>query len=506
MDSLGVAHIDLCKSLCVMKNNKLEVAEGLEMKVSFINASPNEGLDERERRKAIASWPPLGILYLATVLQERGIEVSVLDQPAKGFTIEETVNWVRRENPDILGFSTFASSGRTAALISNKVKEENTNITTVFGSYYATFNPERILRKYPSVDIIARGEGENTILELVSCLRNKEKFKEVRGITFRNGKNIVSTPDQPLIMDLDSLPFPDRKLIDVEYHSMVAGANVAPKKFTSIVSSRGCVYKCRFCSCTQFARNMWRPRSVQNTLEELHFLASEGYKQFIFVDDSFTLNQKRVIKLCRSMRKEKIDMEWICEGRVDNCSYEMLREIAKAGCKIFYFGIESGNQRILNYFNKRITPEQCKTAVKTARKAGIDVIGGSFIVGAPDETREEIQNTIKFAKQIPIDFPQFNILGVYPGTDIWNEFEVNGLLKEGEYWETGIAVSEICPTAVPLNEIKQMVHEAFYHFIRRPSFVLEQIARTLKSSYRMKVVINNLSRIGDVRENIRSVT
>jgi len=251
---------------------------------------------------------------------------------------------------------------------------------------------------------------------------------------------------------------------------------------------------------------MWRPRSVQNTLEELHFLASEGYRQFIFVDDSFTLNQKRVIKLCRGMRKEKIDMDWICEGRVDNCSYEMLREIAKAGCKILYFGIESGNQRILNYFNKRTTPEQCKTAVKTARKAGIDIIGGSFIVGAPDETKEEIQNTIKFAKQIPIDFPQFNILGVYPGTEIWNEFEVNGLLKEGEYWETGIAVSEICPTAVPLNEIKQMVHEAFYHFIRRPSFLLEQMARTLKSSYRMKVLINNLSRIGDVRENIRNVT
>jgi len=475
------------------------------MKFSFVNASPNEGLEERERRKSIASWPPLGILYLAAVLQERGIEVSVLDQPAKGFAIEETINWVKKENPDILGFSTFASSGRTAALISNKVKEENPNITTVFGNYYATFNPERILRKYPSVDIIVRGEGENTTLELVNCLRDKRKLKEVRGITFRNGENIVSTSDQPLIRDLDSLPFPDRKLIDVEYHSIIAGANVAPKKFTSIVSSRGCVYRCRFCCCTQFARNMWRPRSVKSTLDELHFLTSNGYEQFIFVDDSFTLNQKRVIELCRAMRKEKIDMDWICEGRVDNCSYEVLREIARAGCKVLYFGIESANQRILNYFNKQTTPDQSKTAVRTARKAGIDAVVGSFIVGAPDETREEIQNTIEFANQIPIDFPQFNILGVYPGTDIWNEFEAKGLLKGDEYWETGVTVSEICPTAVPHNEIRQMVHEAFYHFIRRPSFILEQIARTLKSPYRMKVVINNLSRIGDVTENIRNI-
>jgi radical SAM superfamily enzyme YgiQ (UPF0313 family) len=439
------------------------------------------------------------------VLRERGIEVSVLDQPAKGFTIEETVNWVEKEDPDILGFSTFASSGRTAALISKMVKEKNPNITTVFGNYYATFNPERILRKYPSVDIIVRGEGENTALELVNCLRNKGKLKEVQGISFKNGENIVSTPDQPLIRDLDSLPFPDRELIDDEYHSIIAGANVAPKKFTSMVSSRGCVYRCRFCSCQQFARGMWRPRSVQNTLEELHFLASEGYEQFIFIDDSFTLNQKRVIKLCREMRKEKIDMDWICEGRVDNCSYEMLQEIARAGCRILYFGIESANQRILNYYNKQTTPQQSKTAVKTARKAGIDAVVGSFIVGAPDETREEIQNTIEFAKQIPIDFPQFNILGVYPGTAIWNEFEAKGLLKGGEYWETGIAVSEICPTAVPLNEIKHMIHEAFYHFIRRPSFLLGQIAKTVKSSYRMTIVMSNLGRIGDVRENMRSI-
>jgi radical SAM superfamily enzyme YgiQ (UPF0313 family) len=245
---------------------------------------------------------------------------------------------------------------------------------------------------------------------------------------------------------------------------------------------------------------------VKNTLEELSFLASEGYQQFIFVDDNFTANPKNVVKLCREMRKEKLDMEWICEGRVDNASYEMLREIAKAGCKIFYFGIESANQRILDYYNKRITPEQSKTAVKTARKAGADVIVGSFIVGAPDETREEIQNTIEFANRIPIDLPQFNILGVFPGTDIWDECEAKGLLKEGDYWETGVAVSEICPTAVPLKEIKQMVHEGFYRFARRPSFLSKQMARLMKSPYRMRVLLNNLGRLGEIRESIRSVT
>jgi len=475
------------------------------MKFSFVNAGPNAGLDEREGKKAVGAWPPLGVLYLAAVLKEKGVEVSVLDQAAKGLTIRETVSWIRAENPDVLGFSTFATSGRTAALISNEVKKENPNVTVVFGNYYATFNPERILRKYPSVDIIVRGEGEQTVVDLASCFENRGRLKDVLGISFRDGSNVASTGERPLIQDLDCLPFPDRALIDETYHSVIVGANVAPRKFTSLVSSRGCVYRCRFCCCTQFARNRWRPRSVKNTLEELCFLASEGYEQFVFVDDSFTANPKNVIRLCREMRKERLDMEWICEGRVDNASYQMFWETAKAGCRILYFGIESANQRILDYYNKRITPEQSKTAVRTARRAGADVIVGSFIVGAPDETREEIRNTIEFASRIPIDLPQFNILGVFPGTDIWNELEAKGFLKGGDYWETGIGVSEIYPTAVPYREIRQMIHDGFYRFARRPSFISKQMARLVKSSYRVRIVVNNLGRVGGVIEGIRSV-
>jgi radical SAM superfamily enzyme YgiQ (UPF0313 family) len=476
------------------------------MKLSLINAGPNVDLDERERRKALGSFPPLGILYLAAVLEEKGVEISVLDQPAKGYSLDETVKWIEKEDPDILGFSTFSVSGRTAALTSAKVKEKNPNLTIVFGNYYATFNPERILRKYPAVDIIVRGEGENTTIELLDCMKRGDDLKKVQGISFRSKENnIVSTPERPLIKNLDTLPFPDRKLIDTEYHSVIAGANVAPKKFTSMVSSRGCVFRCRFCSCYKFGRNIWRPRSVKNTMEEILFLASEGYEQFIFADDSLTLNPKRVIELCRAMRKEKLEMDWLCEGRVDNCSYEMLWEMAKAGCRILFFGIESANQRILNYYNKKATPKMAKVAVKTAKKAGIDVIVGSFIVGAPDETREEIRNTIEFAKKIPIDIVQFNILGVYPGTDLWDEFESKGLLKGDDCWEAGIAVSEICPTAVPLSETKQMIHDGFYGFFRRPSYVLKQVMKTLKSSYRMRVVVSNLSRIDDIIENLRSV-
>ena len=209
------------------------------MKFSFINASPNDIIFYEGKKNLLsATWPPLGILYLATTLQETGVEVSVLDQPAKGYTIEETVKWVEKEDPNILGFTTFSSSGRTAALLCSEVSKIKPNIINVLGGYYATFNANRILKKYSSVNIIVRGEGENTVVDLVDTLKRGDNLKKVLGITFREGDAVVSTPDRPLIKDIDSIPFPDRSLLDIEYHSTIAGAKIAVKKFTSLIFSR----------------------------------------------------------------------------------------------------------------------------------------------------------------------------------------------------------------------------------------------------------------------------
>jgi radical SAM superfamily enzyme YgiQ (UPF0313 family) len=472
------------------------------MKFSFINACPNDDLIEHHKKMTLvpASWPPLGILYLATTLQTHGIDVSVLDQPAKGFTVQDTVNWVRKEEPDLLGFTTCSSSSRSAAVISKKVKADNPNLIIVFGGPHATFNPNRILRQHPSVDVITRGEGEYTVVDLVDTLTNTGSLKDVQGITYRDGDSIVSTPDRSLIEDLDALLFPDRGLLDVEYYSMIGGAKIATEKFTSILSSRGCAFQCRFCCAHQFARNVWRPRSVENIIDELCYLSSEGYKQFIFVDDNFTINQKRVIDLCQSIRKEHLDIEWFCEGRVDRSSYLMMQALSRAGCKVIFLGIESANQRILNYYHKQITPHQSIRAVNTARKAGIDAIIGAFIVGAPSETRAEIQNTLEFANHLPIDFPRFNILGAYPGTSIWDELTMTGALDEDNYWETGISVPKICQNTVSFQEIQLMVHYALSRFLQRPRFIVEQLTRLVRSTYRMKLLSNNMNRFDSIRQ------
>lgn len=478
------------------------------MKVCLVSSGSNGSNIEHDSYttvKAIAAFPPLGLLYLGATLKERGVEVSVLDQAGQGLTMDQTVEWVVNEQPDVLGFSTLTTSGTTAAQTSEKVKQKSPNIKMVMGNHYATFNAERILKRYPSVDIVVRGEGEQTFSQLINSLSKNDDVSSVKGITYRKNNAVCSTEDQPLIKDLDELPFPDRKLLDVEYHCLIGGANAAPKKFTSILSSRGCAYHCRFCSCGGIARNNWRPRSAENTIDELCELSSEGYKQVLFVDDNFTFNPKRALEICKGIRKEKLDLEWICEGRVDYCSRELCQEMSKAGLRVLYFGIESANQRILDYYHKTITPQQSENAVRTARKAGVDVIVGSFIVGAPDETRAEIQNTINFMKRLPIDVPQLGILAAHPGNEVWNEMQTKGFINGDKYWEKGVAVSQVCPTAVPEEEVKAMINQAFFDFVKRPKFLVQEFVRTVKSSYRRNVVVSNIDRLSEIKEGFKTV-
>jgi len=458
------------------------------MKFSFINPSP----PSESMYMVPTAWPPLGILYCAGVLREAGIEVSLLDQPAKHFSLDQTVNWVKKEDPDIIGFSVLLSTAKEAPKIAERVKAENPNITVVFGSHHATFNAERILKKYPFVDIVVRGEGEHTSLEIARCLEKQRNLDKVEGVTFRKNGRIVSNPDRPLNKDIDALPFPDRNLAGVQYVSTIFGAKINTRKFTTMLSSRGCPFNCSFCGIRKFTRRAWRPRSVENVMAELEYLQSEGYEQFLFADDNFTLNAKRVSKLCRSIKKEGMDIEWFCDSRVDHISYDMFRDMVNAGCRCLFFGIESANQRILDYYRKGITPEQSEKAVRKARKAGIDIIVGSFIVGAPDETQREIINTLQFANKLDIDVPDVNILGAQTGTDIWNDLVAKGLLNENEQWEDEICIPRDVPTPVPYEEVRSLIFEYFRAFYLNPRQLLTELLRTSKSSFRIAAALKNL--------------
>ncbi len=468
------------------------------MKFSFINPSPSK----ESMYMVPTAWPPLGILYCAGVLRAEGIEVSLLDQPAKRFSLNQTVNWIKKEDPDILGFSVLLSNAKEAPKIAERVKADNPNIKIVFGSHHSTFNAERILNKYPFVDVVIRGEGEHTSLEIAKCLENRRDLDRVAGIIFRKNSKIISNPDRPLNKKIDDLPFPDRNLPDAQYDSAIFGVKINNKKFTTVISSRGCPFNCSFCGIRKFTSGTWRPRSVENVIEELEYLYNEGYEQFLFTDDNFTLDAKRVSRLCQRIKKHKMDIEWFCDSRIDQISYNMLREMVQAGCRCVFFGIESGNQRILDYYKKGITLKQSEEAVRKARKAGVDIIVGSFIVGAPDETPHEILKTLHFANRLDIDVPNVNILGAHVGTDIWNDLVTKDLLNEDEQWENEVCIPRDVPTPVLYEELRALIFEYFRAFYLNPKQLLIELVRTSKSSLRIGVALQNITGIPKLIETL----
>ncbi|MFW9782458.1 MAG: B12-binding domain-containing radical SAM protein [Candidatus Heimdallarchaeota archaeon] len=448
-------------------------------------------------------YPPLGMCYVSAVLKKENYDVDLIDQAALGLNLKEIVNWVKKIDPSIIGFSTLTTSGSgiSAAETAKEVKSWNPNVKIAFGNRHATVNDYRILKKYPEVDICIRDEGEYTFLELVKAFEKNTSLKDIRGITYRNNGRIIRNEKRELIKHLDILPFPDRDSLNFRYRVSYGNMELVSEKSASFVSSRGCPYQCTFC---YGKRNVgYRTRSIENILEEIQYLENEGYKSIIFVDDNFTVSKKKVIKLCKLMRKNQIDINWYCEGRVNQVSDEMLREMRLANCRTLYYGVESANQRILDYYRKEITPAQSILAVKKARKAKMPFVVSSFVVGAPGETFDEIYNTLKFAQKLDIDFPLYNILGATPGNDIWDEMVEKNLINEENFWEEGVRVSDIDPNGVPTKIISNLILKMFREFFLNPKYLSKALFRATINKYRaikyISMLMHNIKNFKDFR-------
>ncbi|MFX0033299.1 MAG: B12-binding domain-containing radical SAM protein [Candidatus Hodarchaeota archaeon] len=458
------------------------------MKVCFINPAPRSYIIERGH-ETTGAYPPLGILYILAYLKKEGYESILIDQHATKIPTIEVLKQLKKYDPDIVGFNTLTdiNMGLRATFIAKLVKEWNPNIKTVFGNCHATFNHDRILKKYPFVDICVRGEGELTFLDLVKSFESNRNLRDVFGITYRENGKIKVNPERSLIKNLDELPFPDREACgDVIYCQNYGGVNADYGKFTTIQSSRGCTFNCTFCCQSNLSKRIWRARSIPHIIKELEYLESEGYTNLYWVDDNFTNNPKRAIKLFREMEKNNLEFNWVCDQRVDLVNDLLLREMKRAGCRTISFGIESANQRILDCLNKNITPQIAVNATKKAKKSGIDFIMGTFVLGLPTETLVEIKKTLDFSLKLEIDYPQFHIFGAIPGTKIWDDLVNKGKINPDKYWENG--VKTLVP---PLDEVKKLIRKAYFKFFMRPKYLLEQIPRTLKSKHRLKILYSN---------------
>ena len=453
------------------------------MKIALIFPVPMD-LHREDPRPMFSSFAePLGLLYIAGVLIENGYDVSILDHGATDYNFPQVLNWIKKQNPDVLGISILTRSFQSGIRIAKLAKDWNPSITIILGNYQ-TVCAERILMKYKFIDFCVRGEGEYTMLELLPLIqKNNTNYESIKGIYYRKNGIVKSTAPRELEKDLDKFPIPNRTLFEgFKYKMSMGGLELSKEKSGTIMMSRGCPYQCRFCSVNH---DSWRHRSVGDIIQELTLLESQGYREIMIMDDNFTINPKWVKEICLNIIKEKIDLVFHCEARIEGTK-EMYEYMNKANVKTIFYGMESGSQRVLDYYKKNITPSQSKLALKKARKAGIDMLFASFILGAPIENISDIQKTVNFALSSDIDYAMFHVFEVFPGIKIWDELVEQNKIDEDKYWETGVRVAELPFYNIELDFLVEVIRRTYKKFysLARPKFIFKQFLRSTKSAYR----------------------
>jgi anaerobic magnesium-protoporphyrin IX monomethyl ester cyclase len=435
------------------------------------------------------SSPPLGLAYIASVLRQNH-KVKIIDSNILNYTIDDVERELRSFNPDVVGITSVTPSIYEAYKVAETAKKVREDCIVVLGGPHATFMPRQTMEECKYIDIIVRGEGEETTRELIENIEKGAPLNGVKGITFRDKNEIIDTEPRPFIKNIDDIPFPSRDLLPMHLYKF------NEVRYTAMLTSRGCPFKCSFCSSSRLFGGYWRGRSPENVLEEMKIIYEEyNIKNIEFIDDTFTLNQERAEKICDEIIKQGWDITWGASSRVDTLSKKLAEKMKKAGCWIIYLGIESGSQRILDAIGKRITLEQVEKAVKILKDAGIQVLG-SFIIGFLQDTTETIKETIKFAKSLNLDYAQFSILSPYPGTPIFDYAKKNNMLLT-EDWSKYTATEPIVKIeGVSEKEIKALFQKAYITFYLRPRIIMKWLRDRQFSFMKsgIKAAINYLGR------------
>ena len=407
----------------------------------------------------VMGFPPIGVMFLSAVLKEAGHDCRIFDQAHPEKPNDVILEEIGKEKPDLVGLSFLSTTSYPyAKILARQVRAQFPGIKIAMGGVFATLNAERVKRQCKEVDFVCRGDGEQLILDLLDSLDDPS---EIPSVTWEKDGEVISNPERLIERDLDQWPFPDRESLDLDFvESMPLDVPVVVslERYTTMQTSRGCPWPCVFCDIPNFSNSKWRPRTPENVVEELKSLEAAGYKSVYFLDDNFLLNAKRITRLCELIIEEGLTIRWGCEGRVDSVAKPLFPLMVKANCNSLMFGIESGSQKVLDRLKKQQTIEEITMAVRTAKKAGIPIVHGFFLVGTPDEEPEDMIQAFKLAARLPLDTFGFNRLCVYRGSPLWNEYVERGLVNDDEDWYKYFKCSEIDPTCMAgeqINKIRQ---------------------------------------------------
>ncbi len=424
-------------------------------------------------------FPPLGMGYIASFLRQNNIDISIIDSLALCLTQEEVCEKVKKEPPDFIGITVLTQQYTAAVNLARALKDIFREVPIIFGGIHVFAEHETIIKEENSVDFCVRGEGEFTVLELINTLINGGELRNVKGITYRENREVVVNPEREFIKNLDELPFPARDLLPMDiYRGTIALEGGRP--FSTILATRGCPFTCHYCELA----TMWktqRRRSVENVLDEIeHLKKSYGVKYLEFIDDLLTANKKWAIQLCRGMCERGLDdIQWECCGRIGLMDDDLLKEMKKANCRCISYGIEFGSQRMLDFVNKKITIKQIYDTINMTNKARIP-IKGLFMMGYPTETKKDIEETLKLARRLKLDYLAVSIVTPYPGTQLYKYCKENGLLRTNDWSNYDIVQlrhQAIELEHVTLEELLEYTIRINREFLLRPSYMFRMLRR-----------------------------
>jgi len=390
----------------------------------------NPPLDKKTTSKFPMSGVPLGIASLAAYLRMKKIKVSVIDAVIAKYDSKKTAEVAIKTGSKIIGISCLTENRYAALNTLKEIKKINQKITTIIGGLHATFSDKIILENYPFVDIVVRGEGEETLYELVKNIEDKKTFEKINGISFRKKGEIKINPAREFLKEIESLPMPAYDLFPMKDYELPPDIKTKVKQTSLVTTSRGCPMGCKFCETTHaWGRNI-RSTSAEKLFEIVKKLYTDFEIDYIrFADDLFTMKRDKVIKFCELLTKSELPIKFRIQARVDTVDLEELKILKKAGCDLVEYGAESGSNKVLKEVGKNITTEKIKEAVKITRKAGIE-IKYFLIIGSLKEGPNETWETFELIKETKPDWIGINALTIYPGTEVYNIAKKEGLIDD----------------------------------------------------------------------------
>ncbi len=438
-----------------------------------------------------AVFPSLGLASIASYVRENGFSVSIIDAPALNLTLDGFEKYLLAEyghsNPVFVGFTSSTSAVKNAYAMSDIVKKVFPESVIVFGGVHATFMTEEVLAN-PSVDIVVRGEGELTFLEILS----KNDLKDIEGISFRGKDGIINNSERERIVDLDALPFPAYDLLPMDKYFPAKGSYKRLPAI-SMITGRGCPGRCTFCSKT--LGNKMVSKSAESLIEEIVMLQADyDIAQIMFYDDTFTVHRSVVKEFCGLIKEKRINISWCCFSRLDCVDPGLLREMKDAGCHQIMYGIESADQNILNSFNKKTDHKLAIDVVKFTKEAGIDV-RAAFMIGAVKETRESVLKTLHFAIELDPDLAIFNITTPYPGTVMYKEADEAGMILSYNWDDYDLSKPVMKSRSLGPDEIQNLYHYCYRKFYFRWKYILKRLIRLFARPEEIKLVVKSIKTV-----------